>query len=87
MHRIFSGGGWLAVLDIHESDRGYRRSRPLVQQRRVLIILCIHVQKLGRQDLLFHSRMIRPVVGGGTNPGQIILCILCIDVNGQSTHA
>ena len=31
--------------------------------------------------------MIRPVVGGGTYPGQIILCILCIDVNGQSTHA
>ena len=39
-----------------------------MQQPHVLIILCIlyiHVQKLGHENLLFHPRMIRPVVGGG----------------------
>ena len=35
-----------------------------MQQPHVLIILCIHVQKLGHEDLWFHLRMIRPVVGG-----------------------
>ncbi len=65
MHRIFGDGG-LAVLDIRKSAHDHRRSQPLMQQRRVLVILCIlciHVQKLGRDDSLFHSRMIRPVVG------------------------
>ena len=52
-----------------------------MQRPPILIILCIHVQKLGRQDLLFHSRMIRPVVGGGTCPPKTILLILSIDVN------
>ena len=84
MHRIFSGGGWLAVLDIRKSARGHRRSQPLVQQRRVLMILCIlciHVQKInteyringtgslfriGHEDSLFHSRMIRPPWRGRT---------------------
>ena len=48
MHRIFSGDGGLAVLDIRKYARDHRRSQPPVQQRRVLIILCIlciHVQK------------------------------------------
>ena len=39
-----------------------------MQQRPVLIILCIlciHVQKSGHEDLLFHSQMIRPVVAEG----------------------
>ena len=43
----FSEEGWLAVLNIRQSARGHRRSQPLVQQRRILIILCIlciHVQ-------------------------------------------
>ena len=47
MHRIFSGGGWLAFLGIRKSQRDHRRSQPLVQQPLVLIILCIlciHVQ-------------------------------------------
>ncbi len=41
MHRIFSGDGWLAVLDIRKSARDHRRSQLLVQQPPVLIILCI----------------------------------------------
>ena len=41
MHRIFSGDGWLIVLGIHKAARDHRRSQPLVQQRPVLIILCI----------------------------------------------
>ena len=41
MHRIFSGDGWLAVLNIRKSARDHRRSQPLVHCRRVLIILCI----------------------------------------------
>ena len=48
MHRIFSGDGGLAILDICKSARDHRRSQLLVQQRPVLIILsilCIHVQK------------------------------------------
>jgi len=49
MHRTFSGYGELAVLNIRNAARDHRRSRPLVQQRRVLIILCIlciHVQEI-----------------------------------------
>ena len=41
LHRIFSGDGWLIVLGIHKAARDHRRSQPLVQQRPVLIILCI----------------------------------------------
>ncbi len=47
MHRIFSGDGWLAILDIRKSARDHRRSQRLLQQRPVLVILCIlciHVQ-------------------------------------------
>ena len=47
MHRIFSGDGWLAILDILKSARDRRRSLRFVQQPLVLIILCIlciHVQ-------------------------------------------
>ena len=68
MHRIFSGDGWLVVLDIRKSARDHRRSQPLVQQRPVLIILCIlciHVQQSGHEDLLFHSQMIHPIVAEG----------------------
>ena len=48
MHRISSGDGGLAVLDLRKSAHDHRRSQPLVQQPHVLIILCIlciHVQK------------------------------------------
>ena len=68
MHRIFSEDGRLAVLNIRESGRDHRRSQPLVQQRRVLVILCIlciHVQKIDRDDWLFHPRMIH-TAGWGT---------------------
>ena len=68
IYRIFSGEGGLAVLDIRKSAHLHRRSLPLVQQPPILIILCIlciHVQKLGREDLLFDPRMIRPVIGIG----------------------
>ena len=41
MHRIFSGDGGLAVLDIRKSVRDRRRSQPLVHQPSVLFILCI----------------------------------------------
>ena len=44
MHRIFSGDGGFAVLNIRESARDHRRSQPLVRQGRVPIILCIDVQ-------------------------------------------
>ena len=47
MHRIFSGDGWLAILDIRKSARDHRPSQRLLQQPLVLIILCIlciHVQ-------------------------------------------
>ena len=53
MHRIFSGDGELAVLNIRKSARVHRRSQPLVQQRPVLIILiilCIDVQKIRKPD-------------------------------------
>ena len=33
MHRIFSGDGWLVVLDIRKSVPDHRRSQPLVQKR------------------------------------------------------
>ena len=62
MHRILSGDGGLAVLDIRKSAHDHRRSQPLVQQPPILIILCIlciHVQKSGHEDLAFHARMIR----------------------------
>ena len=65
MHRILFGDGGLAVLDLRKSAHDRRRSQPLVQQPPILIVLCIHVQKLGHEDLWFHLRMIRPVVGGG----------------------
>ena len=67
MDRIFSRDGRLVVLNIRKSVSDHRQSQPLVQQRRILVILCIlciHVQKLGREDLVFHPRMIRLVVGG-----------------------
>ncbi len=41
MHRIFSGDGGLAVLDIRESAPDYRPSRLFVQEALVLLILCI----------------------------------------------
>ena len=41
MHRIFSGDGRLAVLDIRKSAHDHRRSQPLVPQPPVLFILCI----------------------------------------------
>ena len=41
IHRIFSGDDRLAVLDIRKSAPDHRRSRPLVPQPPVLIILCI----------------------------------------------
>ena len=41
MHRIFSGDGGLAVLDIHKPEHDQRRSPPHVQQPAMLIILCI----------------------------------------------
>ena len=43
----------LAVLGICKSARDHRRSQPLVQQRPILIILCIlciHVQKSDHED-------------------------------------
>jgi len=53
MHRIFSGDGRLAVLNIRKSARDHRRSQPPVQQRPVLIILSIlsiHVQSIDREN-------------------------------------
>jgi len=41
MHRIFSGDGGLAVLEIHKSEHDQRRSPPHVKQPAMLIILCI----------------------------------------------
>ena len=60
MHRIFSGNGWLAFLSIRKSEPDHRRSQLLVQQRPVLVILCIlciHVQFFGP------SRLVCPVAG------------------------
>ena len=41
MHRIFSGDGWLVFPDILKSAHDHCPSQRLVQQRPVLIILCI----------------------------------------------
>ena len=49
----FSVDGWLAVLNIRKSAHDHRRSQPLVQQRLVLIILCIlciDVEQIGLLD-------------------------------------
>ena len=56
MHRIFSGDGWLVFPDILKSARDHRRSQPLVQQRPVLIILCIDVQFMVLLDGSAQSR-------------------------------
>ena len=54
MHRIFSGDGGLAALDIRKSVHLHRRSLPLVQQPPILIILCIDVQSsCSRQAMHF----------------------------------
>ena len=65
---MFFRDGWLVVPDIRKTARDHRRSRLPSQHRPVMIILfilCIHVQKSGHDDSLFHSRTIRSVVGIG----------------------
>ena len=56
MHRIFSGDGWLVFPDILKSAPDHCLSQPLVQQRPVLIILCIDVQFIVLLDGSAQSR-------------------------------
>ena len=70
MHGIFSGDGWLAVLDLRKPARDHRPSQPLVPQPPVLIILCIlcihvHSSFSSIDDRLFFFRSLAWQEGAG----------------------
>ena len=53
MHRIFSGNGWLVMLSISKSAHDHCPSRHLVQQRPLLVILCILCIDVNDEPFLF----------------------------------
>ncbi len=60
MHRIFSGNGWLGILEIRKPAPDHRPTRLPVLERLVLFILCIlciHVHKNQEPFAKFYRHM------------------------------